>query len=158
MKRLLRQALRDWPATMISAILLAGGLLALGFPVMLGDYDRYGAQINCGNGYVSELTQAAAEDQHLQSPGASPADIHPPTNYVDKCNAAVTHRRALAILISGLGALMVIPGMVKWWCSRPTESDSEEAWSEIAHPDEAMHQAALLDRQAHAPWQKPPTL
>ena len=158
MKRLLRQALRDWPAALISAILLAGGLVALGFPVMLSDYDWYGVQIQCGNGYVSQLTQAQAEDQHLQTTGGPPANGHPVSNYVEQCNAAIAHRREWAIPLSALGAVMVIPGLVKWWRNRPTASDAEGSWSESAHPDETMHQAAVLDRRAHAPWQKHPTL
>jgi hypothetical protein len=63
----------------VSAAVLAIGLFALRFPVFLDDYDQWGWQINCGTGYVSELTQATAAAG--------------PTNYVDQCESAVMMRR-----------------------------------------------------------------
>ena len=40
--------------------LLVGGLLALGFPVFLPNFDQWGFQINCGSGFRIELTQLAS--------------------------------------------------------------------------------------------------
>jgi hypothetical protein len=47
----------------VGAVVLAGALVALYFPVYLDAYDRWGVQINCGNGYASQLLQATSDDQ-----------------------------------------------------------------------------------------------
>ena len=47
----------------VSAGLIAVGLLALNFPVFLDAFDQYGFQIKCGTGYATDLSQAAAAGQ-----------------------------------------------------------------------------------------------
>ncbi len=69
---------------MTGVLLLVGGLLALRFPVFLSDFDQWGFQINCGNGFGSEWTQAATAD----AAG---------THFVDQCHAAIAIRRAWTV-------------------------------------------------------------
>ena len=44
----------------VCVALIAVGLLALNFPVFLDAYDQWGFQVNCGTGFASDLSQAAA--------------------------------------------------------------------------------------------------
>jgi hypothetical protein len=82
----------------VSAVVLATGLFALRFPVFLDDYDQWGWQINCGTGYASELTQAAAATG--------------PTDYVDECESALTMRRIWTIPLVVLGAIVLLTVVV----------------------------------------------
>jgi hypothetical protein len=82
----------------VSAAVLAIGLFALRFPVFLDDYDQWGWQINCGTGYVSELTQATA--------AAGPA------NYVDECESALMTRRVWTIPLVVVGAIVLLTVVV----------------------------------------------
>ena len=75
-------------------LLLVGGLLALRFPVFLSDFDPWGFQINCGNGFGSDWTQAATAD----SAG---------TRFVQQCHAAIAMRRAWAVPVVVAGALLL---------------------------------------------------
>jgi hypothetical protein len=146
---------------MVGIVLLAGGLLALWFPVLLGDHDMYGVQIKCGNGYSSQLLQATVDDQgpgQQSASGAAPTAVRPPTNHVDQCKGALAHRRAWAIPAAGLGALLLIPEAVMWARSRATEPvvpGSTIAWRPSAHPDENMHDAAVLDRRERSHREPP---
>lgn len=78
--------------------MLAIGLFALRFPVFLDDYDQWGWQINCGTGYVSELTQATAAAG--------------PTNYVDQCQSALMMRRIWTIPLVVIGAIVLLTVVV----------------------------------------------
>jgi hypothetical protein len=82
----------------IAAVVLAIGLFALNFPVFLNDYDQYGWQINCGKGYSSELSQAAATVGDR--------------NYVDQCETALLQRRLWTIPLVVLGATAVLVVLV----------------------------------------------
>ena len=75
-------------------LLLVGGLLALRFPVFLSEFDQWGFQISCGNGFGSDWTQAAAAD----AAG---------THYVDQCHAAIAVRRAWTVPVVLTGALLL---------------------------------------------------
>ena len=75
-------------------LLLVGGLLALRFPVFLADFDPWGFQINCGNGFGSDWTQAATADA-----GG--------THFVEQCHAAIALRRAWAVPVLALGGLLL---------------------------------------------------
>ena len=79
-----------------AAVVLAIGLFALNFPVFLNDYDQYGWQINCGKGYWSELSQAAA------AVGAR--------DYVDECETALLQRRlwTIPLVVAGGAAVLVV--------------------------------------------------
>ena len=115
--------------------------------IMLDDYDRYGMQIDCGNGYHSELLQAQVEDQtpEPQPPAATEAT----GDHVERCLTALAHRRKWAVPTAAVGFVMLVPGLVKWArASATSRTDESGDWS-IAHPEQALHQAALLDRQAH---------
>ena len=86
---------------LVSLALIAGGLLALNFPVFSDAYDQWGWQIKCGTGFGNDLAQAHAA---MQS-GA--------TDVVGQCESALTFRRAWAIpLLTGgwllLTALLVL--------------------------------------------------
>jgi hypothetical protein len=82
----------------VSAAVLAIGLFALRFPVFLDDYDQWGWQINCGSGYVSELTQATA--------AAGPA------NYVAECQGALMTRRLWTIPLVVISAIALLSAVV----------------------------------------------
>nr|WP_090340724.1 hypothetical protein [Mycolicibacterium malmesburyense]CRL70228.1 transmembrane protein [Mycolicibacterium malmesburyense] len=82
----------------IAAVVLAGALLALNFPVFLDSYDQYGFQIKCGTGYLSDLTQAAA--------AAGGAD------YVDRCETALLTRRLWTIPLALLGGAALLTALV----------------------------------------------
>jgi hypothetical protein len=81
-----------------AAVILGIGLLALNFPVFLDDYDQWGWQINCGTGYVSELTQAAAAIGDK--------------NYVEECQTALLLRRIWAIPLVVVGGVVVLAVLV----------------------------------------------
>ena len=50
----------------VGAALIAAGLLALWFPVHLGQYDQWGMQISCGRGFNGSLSQTpGAHDANL---------------------------------------------------------------------------------------------
>ena len=85
-------------AGIVSAIVVAVGLFALRFPVFLDGYDQWGWQINCGTGYASELTQAAAAvgDE----------------NYVDDCETALLARRLWTIPFVAIGSIALLAVVV----------------------------------------------
>lgn len=133
----------------IGAVLLAGGLLALSVPVSLDVHDSWGIQVKCGNGYRSHLLQAAVNDQESTRPSA-PVAVPRATNYVGQCTGAIAHRRAWAVPTAGLGALIFVAAVAKWARSRdPGSLTVSHAWS-ADHPDDDMHEAALLDRRERA--------
>lgn len=78
----------------VAAVVLAVGLFALNFPVFLDDFDQWGFQINCGTGYVSKLTQAAA--------------VVGEKNYVAECESALLTRRLWTIPIVVLGGVVAL--------------------------------------------------
>src|SRR5581483_860527 len=81
------------PLIVFTAVaLLAGGLLALYFPVFIDAFDQFGWQVKCGNGFASELTQAATAAGKAR-------------NYVDQCNSALMVRRLWAITTAALGGV-----------------------------------------------------
>jgi hypothetical protein len=131
---------------LIGTVLLAGALVALGFPVYLDSYDRWGIQIKCGTGYHSQLLQATIADQQ-------PAQQSGPADYVDHCKSAVQHRRVWVLPVAGLGAVLLIPELVTW--ARGGSRSSGELTS--AGPADLtgaeFHEAALLDRRyrSHRP-------
>lgn len=74
--------------------LIAIGLLALNFPIFLDDYDQYGFQVDCGTGFASDLSQAAAAaGQH---------------NYVDQCETSLILRRLWAIPLVVVGSIVLV--------------------------------------------------
>lgn len=82
----------------VSAVVLAVGLLAMNFPVFLDAYDQYGWQIKCGTGYLTDLTQAAAAvgDE----------------NYVDQCETALLLRRLWTMPMAILGGTVGLAALV----------------------------------------------
>lgn len=75
-----------------AVVLLAGGLLAQYFPVFIDAFDQFGWQVKCGNGFASELTQAATAAGNAR-------------HYVDQCNSALMVRRLWAIPTAALGGV-----------------------------------------------------
>jgi hypothetical protein len=141
---------RDRLVMVLGAVLFAGGLLALSVPVALGDYDSWGMQVECGNGYQSQLLQATVDDEESGRQSA------PATNYVEQCNSAIAHRRTWAIPSAVVGALILVAGVAKWVRNRATEPGAaagSHAWS-ADHPDEDMHEAAVLDRRERSHWDR----
>jgi hypothetical protein len=74
----------------VAVVLLTVGLLALRWPVYLPDFDPWGVQVKCGNGFSADLVQATFA-------GAT-----------DRCQHALAGRRAWAIPVSALGWLIVV--------------------------------------------------
>ncbi|BBZ12678.1 hypothetical protein [Mycobacterium branderi] len=129
---------RGWLDMLIGAALLVGALVALCFPVYLGSYDRYGMQINCGNGYSSQLLQATLDDQEQAQ--------HAATNYVDQCKSAVAHRRAWVLPVAGLAVLILIPELVAW-ARGESSMPAGPALALRADTDTSLQTAELLDRR-----------
>ncbi|BBY17998.1 hypothetical protein [Mycolicibacterium litorale] len=86
---------RAWYVAIGGAILLAIGLFALRFPVFIDGYDQWGWQINCGSGFVANLTQAenAAVDG---------------TDFVASCQSALLSRRLWTIPLIIVGSLALL--------------------------------------------------
>jgi hypothetical protein len=139
---------RGWLDMIIGAVVLAGALVALGFPVFLGTYDRWGIQIKCGNGYSSQLVQATADDQDRARQSA------PATSYVDQCKSALLHRRVWTLPVAAAGALILIPELAAWARGgSPSRDEQTHEWP--AEPTD-LHEAALLDRRHRSHWPRPP--
>jgi hypothetical protein len=82
------------------------GLMALWFPVYLDQYDLYGVKVACGNGFNSNLNQAAQ------------------ANLVTNCDTALLLRRAWAIPAIALGWLLVTGFLLAWVHRKPKEETS----------------------------------
>jgi hypothetical protein len=100
--------------TIAAALLAAAGLFALRFPVFLDAFHQWGWQINCGNGFSPDLTQAAA---------AQPAGA----DFIGQCHSAVAARRAWAIPIALIGAVLTttrLPAAMRHAPSAPHPTES----------------------------------
>lgn len=147
--------LRKLLAEIGGVVLLAGGLVALSAPVSLAEHDSWGVQVGCGNGYYSELLQAQLYDESStrQSPSHdTTVAVRPATDWVHHCNSAIAYRRAWAMPMAGLGALILLAQLTKWTRAKEFDPEAaehpsaEHAWS-AEHPDDDMHVAQILDRQ-----------
>src|ERR1700733_8394078 len=94
----------------VGAALIAAGLLALWFPVHVGQYDQWGMQISCGRGFNASLSQ---------SPGAHDAGL------AGQCGTALLLRRLWAIPAAVTGWVLVTIIAAIW--VRSTPDDSEES-------------------------------
>jgi len=74
----------------VALALLTVGLLALRWPVYLSDFDPWGIQVKCGNGFAADLTQATFAGSN------------------DRCQRALAARRMWAIPTAAMGWLIVI--------------------------------------------------
>ena len=95
----------------VGLLLVVIGLLALWFPVYLGQYDQFGMQITCGRGLRANLSQAA---------DASGDGL------VAQCGTALLERRIWAIPVAVLGWL-ILTGLLTIWlhnAPRPEREDS----------------------------------
>ncbi|MGH3971533.1 MAG: hypothetical protein ACRDTV_26430 [Mycobacterium sp.] len=143
-----RSLIRGRLDILIGIALLAAGLLVLSLPVYLDTYDRYGMQLKCGNGYVTQLLQATIDDQN-------PAPYSGATNYVDQCKSALLHRRALTLPVTATGTLILIFELVAWMRGRsPGSSESGSEWP-ADHTEEELHDAAVLDRRYRSHRERP---
>lgn len=88
---------RAWYIGIGGAILLAVGLFALRFPVLLDAYDQWGWQIECGNGFGADLTQAGNAGQA----------------FVDQCRTDLLVRRVWTIGLSAIGLLALTAVLIK---------------------------------------------
>jgi hypothetical protein len=79
-----------------AVLLLAGGLLALYFPVFIDAFDQFGWQVKCGNGFMTELTQASSAVGTASNA------------FVDQCNSALMVRRLWAIATAVLGGMTLM--------------------------------------------------
>ena len=72
------------------------GLAALVYPIYL---DQYDAEVSCGNGLSSDLSQPAQTDRH---------------DLVTQCHTALLVRRAWAIPAVAIGWLLVTGFLAVW--------------------------------------------
>jgi hypothetical protein len=88
---------RAWYIGIGGAILIAVGLFALRFPVLVDGYDQWGWQVECGSGFIANLTQAenAAVDG---------------VDFVASCQSALLTRRlwTIPLIVVGLVALVAV--------------------------------------------------
>lgn len=96
--------------------MIAVGLLALQFPVNLNEFDKWGIQINCGNGFGAELLQASIADTTASSTQTS-------TRFTNACHTALTVRRVWAISLTVLGAAVLSWVAYRWVKPDETEGD-----------------------------------
>lgn len=145
MDKLSRIVFHGWFVPAVGVVVFAGALIALWVPVYLGSYDKWGIEIQCGNGYSSHPLQAAAGDR---SQGHDPGSA---ASYVEQCNDAVGHRRVWLFPIAGVGAGIVTAELLAWVRRRDSEESAAGRWRE--RPDTALHDAAVLDRRfgSHEP-------
>jgi hypothetical protein len=94
----------------VGAALIAAGLLALWFPVHVGQYDQWGMQISCGRGFNASLSQ---------TPEAHDAGL------AGQCETALLLRRLWAIPAAIIGWVLVTVVAVIW--VRSTPDDAEES-------------------------------
>jgi hypothetical protein len=97
----------------VGALLVVVGLLALWFPVYLGQYDQYGMQIACGRGFSANLSQAADAKGE---------------GFVAQCGTALLLRRIWAIPVLVLGWLILTGLIASWVHTKPPAEDSSRFW------------------------------
>ena len=90
-------------------VLAVVGLLALWFPVYLDQYDLYGVQVTCGNGFSANLNQAAQ------------------AKLATKCDSALLVRRVWAIPAVAFGWLLVAGFLLAWVRAAQPEKESSSA-------------------------------
>jgi hypothetical protein len=91
------------------ALLVVIGLLALWFPVYLGQYDQFGMQISCGRGFSANLSQAA--DAHGDG-------------LVAQCGTALLERRIWAIPVS-IAGWVILTLLVAIWLHNDPQTKHE---------------------------------
>lgn len=128
-------------AAVLGAGALAGGLTGLASPVTLGDYDTFGIQINCGSGLHTQLLQAGIDDAQPSAPAQ---------DRLGQCRNALAHRREWAAPLTAVGATVLLASAAAW-VRRPAAPGPEpphphHRWG-ADHPDDDMHDAAMLDRR-----------
>lgn len=79
--------------------LLAAGMLAMFLPVQVDGYDPWGFQVECGNGFSTDLGQATTADE------ANARKSNADSDFAGDCGTAVALRRAWAIPAAVLGWL-----------------------------------------------------
>jgi hypothetical protein len=94
----------------VGALPVVISLLALWFPVYLGQYDQFGIQITCGRGFSANLSQAAAANGH---------------GLVAQCGTALLERRIWAIPAAVLGWL-VLTGLLATWLHNAPRAEHED--------------------------------
>jgi hypothetical protein len=90
--------------------LIAIGVFALQFPVYLTEFDRWGAQIRCGNGFGAELLQASIADDGS-------------TSFTDGCRTALAVRRGWAIPTIVFGWAVLSWAVFPWLKPKRTDTD-----------------------------------
>ncbi|WP_197377068.1 hypothetical protein [Mycolicibacterium baixiangningiae] len=110
-----------WHIGIGGAVLLAIGLFALRFPVFIDEYDQWGWQIECGSGFVANLTQA----ENAQVEG---------TDFVASCQDALLARRLWTIPLVAVGVLTLVSVLLGATVSHKDHKDSEALVSERDTP------------------------
>jgi hypothetical protein len=83
----------------VGVLLAAFGLAAMLYPIHLNLYDAYGIKVNCGNGFNSDLSQAAHTEDH---------------DVATQCGSALLVRRAWAISATVLGWSLITGFLAAW--------------------------------------------
>jgi hypothetical protein len=100
----------------VGAALIAAGLMALWFPVHLGQYDQWGMQISCGRGFNAGLSQ---------TPGAHDAGL------AGQCGTALLLRRVWAIPAAVVGWVLVTVVATIWVRSAPENPEESTRFWEL---------------------------
>jgi uncharacterized membrane-anchored protein YitT (DUF2179 family) len=108
----------------VGVLLAAFGLGAMLYPVHLNEFDIYGIKVGCGNGFHSDLGQAA--ETHGR-------------DFVTKCGNAVVIRRVWAIPTVALGWLLITAFLVKWVHNEQQARENAEPAHYVPHPEIARH-------------------
>ena len=100
----------------VGAALIAAGLLALWFPVLLNQYDLWGMQISCGRGFNASLSQApAAKD----------------ATFAGQCGSALLLRRLWAIPSAVIGWVILTITAAIWVRSAPDDPEESTRFWEL---------------------------
>lgn len=81
-------------AMIVAAAVILIGFLGMWWPVYLSEFDPYGIQIDCGSGFVSDLSHAQRTSESL----------------VGDCDSALLIRRSWSIplMVGGTGVLIAL--------------------------------------------------
>ena len=91
-------------------VALIAGVIGLLVPVSVSGTD--GQSISCGNGFATDLSAARAEDDKSGKNIPIIGEVLSDTDYVAKCESAVSSRRTWAIPLVVVGVLAIVGGLL----------------------------------------------
>lgn len=93
---------------LVGAIVLVAGVIGLLVPVSTAGPDNQ--KVGCGNAIAADYSEARNIDE--RNPVNLPVinELVPHTDYVEKCEAAVSQRRTWAIPVAIIGLVILVGG------------------------------------------------